>query len=608
MLEAVERTARSAAHAWRRARAVQGALIGLSVALIGVILCALALEFGTGLIGDHLLPLLAWFVAVPVGAILAASHGLSLAAAATEADQRAGLSDRLGTALEFAGEPGPLAAMQRHDAGVHALATGVAGLFPLPWRAHLPRLAVLLVLALAITGAALTFQLRPPPAPIAIAEPDDDLLASIDRSIDTYQERGDKNAARLLTDLDRTIRRIRAREDQLRRIVRARAPRPTAEAPPVEPDALPPPPRAAPEGPRITADDLARLEDETAEQLALTDVQAAEVVSDLFAHSRAATELMHEFHEQVMHEAEVTKAAENAAVRTSSSGVDSTSGAVENSDLVNNAAFTNRSNNDATNNLANEREDMIRRDLSDESQAAHDRAHDTQESFNQFLRDFVKDVQDIVAEAAAGRARKANEDRKVQVDTGQGVVDKSDAMAETGFEEVGDTKRHSDAAPPEDLAGKSNTPGQGKPPEGAEIRQGTGEANGPMMKGESKSGTSAGAKGAGTGDPEQGGGLSTLLHGLKPQDAGRLEQALGQIARGRMPPETRDALLDRMARHKVQAGLASEADDVLVDYFAEAEELMVANQDALPPLFRDYAQSYFDAIRPGGARPDANSP
>ena len=67
-----------------------------------------------------------------------------------------------------------------------------------------------------------------------------------------------------------------------------------------------------------------------------------------------------------------------------------------------------------------------------------------------------------------------------------------------------------------------------------------------------------------------------------------------------MPAEERERVFDRMARHKVQAGLTSEADDMMFDYFAEAEELIADHGEYLPPLFRDYAHSYFDAIRPGG--------
>ncbi len=603
MLEAVESTARSAARAWRRARAIHGALGGLSAALIGIVLCALGLELTGGLEARHLGPLLIWLLAVPLGALLASAGGIDLPTAAAEADHRAGLSDRLGTALEFAADPAPLAGLQRVDAAQFAQATSVAALFPVAWRAHVPRLAVLLVLALATTGAALTFQLRPSAPPPAIEEPEDDLLASIDRSIDAFEERGDKEAVRLLTDLDRTIRRIRAREDELRRVVKKRAVPPPPED--AEHDTLalpPPPPRPEDQGPRITADDLARLEEETVDQLALTDAQQAELVSDLFAHSRKASDLMQQFHHEVMHEAEVTLNAESAAVRNTSSGVDSSSGMVENSDLVDNPMLSQQSNNGATNNIADEREDMIRRDLGDESQAAHDRSHDTQESFNQFLRDFVKDVQDIIAEAAVGKQKKAKEGREVQVDNGQGVVDKTDAMADAGFEEVGDVKRGQQGGPPEELAGGNAQPAQGPPPEGAQMSQGSGTPTGPRMQGSGDGETSAGAEGAGTGNPDQGGGLSTLLNGLSPQQSGRLEQALGQLAQGRMPPETREALFDRLARHKINAGLASEADDVLVDYFAEAEELMVSNADTLPPLFRDYAQSYFDSIRPGGSK------
>lgn len=608
MLDAIERTARSAAAAWRRSRAIEAGLAGLTGALFALVLHALALELGPGLQPAHLPPLLAWLLLAPGCALVAALRPIDLAAAAAEADARAGLSDRLGTALEFASTDAPLVATQRADAAAFAASTSAGSLFPVPWGRHLPRLVALLVLALGVTGAGLTFQLRPASVEPEVEAPDDDLLASIDRAIDEYEEVGDKEAVRLLTDLDRTIRQIRARETRLRKAVQKKkelAPEPDDD---VEPEALPPAPKPREDRrQRITADDLARLEEETVDQLAMTDAQQADMVADLFAHTRTATEMMHEFHHHEVHEAEVSAQSANAAVREPAAGQGIDSMAANNQDLNDVANLARGTNSDALQNHGEEREDMIRRDLSDEAQAAHDRAHDTQESFNQFLRDFVKDVQDIVAEAAVGKQKKKNNGKEVQVNNGQGVEDKSDAMAESGFEEMGDSKRHSDAAPPEDLAGLPSQPGQGPPPEGAQMKEGSGTPEGPRMQGDSGGETSAGAQGAGSGNPNQEDGLAALLHGLKPQEGGRLEQALGQLAQGRMPPDVREQLLDRVARHKVQAGLASEADDVLVDYFADAEDLMVDHQDTLPPLFRDYARSYFDSIKPGGSA-DAATP
>ncbi len=73
---------------------------------------------------------------------------------------------------------------------------------------------------------------------------------------------------------------------------------------------------------------------------------------------------------------------------------------------------------------------------------------------------------------------------------------------------------------------------------------------------------------------------------------------LGKLGEGSLPTEDRKQLFDRLARHKVQAGLASEADDVLLDYFAQAEEL-IEGEEQFSPLFRDFATLYFDSIRPG---------
>ena len=592
----IRRSTLAAASAWRRSQMVAGAMRGAAWALLGIAIAALVLEFRGGLRLDHLLPLCAFLLLVPVFAIV---RRPALAAAASELDRRAGLADRLGTALEFAGSSRPLAPGQAADAAAHAPVRGIAALFPLPWRAGRPALAALLLALLAV-GAGLAFELRPADR-IAPIEDLDDALAEIERQQEHHEAEGDKEAVRLLSDLDRTLRRIRENERTLRRALKTkRAPQP--DEPDEDPEELAPQPTPAPSK-RITAADLERLEADTIEQLDLSDEQQRAIVSELFQHSQQAKELVHEFHELSHGEYDVTQNAINRNRHNESRPGQNVANELKASDAFanNNIAREQAMNND---DVGRENEDMIRRDLSEESQAAHDKAHDAAESFNQFLGDFVKDVQELVAEAATGKkeqgkpGKKGKKGKEVQVDPGAGAEDKTDAMAETGFESMDDVKRHRDAAPPEQLAGEGPPP-EGPPPDGLEATSGSGPVDGPAVQGEGDGTTSAGASGAGSA-AESEGGLKTMLQGLSADQDARLEETLGQMREGALSDEAREAMFDRVVRHKVQAGLASERDDVLVDYFADAEELMLQNAESLPPLFRDYAQSYFDAIRPGG--------
>jgi hypothetical protein len=226
-----------------------------------------------------------------------------------------------------------------------------------------------------------------------------------------------------------------------------------------------------------------------------------------------------------------------------------------------------------------------------------EREHAMQASFQQFMQDFVKDVQELVAETASGKKKK-KEGRDVKTNGGTAVADKADQMAETDFEEVGDQKRQSGDAPAEMAAVK---PAEGAPPADAELKPGQGPADGPAVQGQGDGTTEAGAEGAGTGNPDSEDGLAGLGDFARPA-SGPLEKVLGELNAGRLPPERREQLFDRIARHKVQGGQVSEADDVIVDYFAEAAELMSEHEDELPPLFRDYAHLYFESIRPGGPR------
>ncbi len=608
MLQGIERAARGAGRAWRRARATRAALLACGVAFGGAAATALALEILVpgGLTVPHLGWLAAWLLVVPAAAVAAAARPIPPTLAASELDRRAGLADRLGTALEFASDPSPMAAVQREDAAAAAFTATPAAAFPVAFGGRpVATLAVLAALLLLVAGASLTWRLGPAPPAVA-EEPSaaDDLLAMIDRERDRLDELGDKEAVRLLTDLERTIRIIQAREEELRDRVerRKRDPLPDAEEDVPEPD-LPEPEVADASDPShdlITAEDLARLEEETLAQLQMTDAEEAELLSSLFDHTRTASRLSKEFEEHSHHEHEVANEARDLG-EGYDPGTDFESAWGGARDPME-SAFGEQTGMDTPQDPTQDAQEVLRRDLTPEGMAEHDAGHDQGESFNQFLKEFVKDVREIVKDAAVGGGSKKpgeKKGREVTVDTGDGVADKAPKMEESGFEEMGDVKRGGDADAPETMAG------EGAPPSDAEVsgKGRKGEVTDDMvaMKGKPQGGTEAGASGAGQGNPNATGGLAALLQKVVDPmaGAGPLERALSQLAEGRLPPEQRDAVFDRIARHKVQAGPASEADDVVVDYFAEAEELMVSNRDALPPLFRDYAQSYFDAIRPG---------
>ena len=622
-IEPIAAAARRALRAWKRSRAVRGLGWGLAAGLLALAVHGLVIELRTvdGLRVEHLPPLLAWLLLGPVAALGAWLAPLPTARAARELDRRAGLDDRISTALEFADDPSPIARLQRIDAASVA-DVAVAPLFPVPWRRLGPPLLVALLLALVTVGVSLTFDLgrRPPPVADGPSTPAEDLLAAIESERDLLLEAGDKEGVRLLDDMAREVRRIEARREELKRRVaeRKRVTPPDPDAP--EPELLPPPPtpKAGEQKKRtdlITAEDLDALEAQLAEQIQLTDTQMGDLTSQLFSSTRAAKKLNEEFHHHVEHEMDATIKSQNASqYGAGNTNMGKMNEKMSGMDMLGAQGATSDRLSD-TGDIESQGQDMVTRDLSAESQAAHDGAHDQQHSFNEFLKDFVKDMQGTAAEAAMGK--KPKKGREVQTNTGQGMADKRDAMAESGFQEMDGSKRASGEAPPEEMMGGepgeagdggaggegsgNGEPGDGPPPENLDnLQQGSGEPgeNAVAIKaGESGGQTSAGASGAGSGDPGAAGARAGHIEGLAKM-GGPLDKVLGAMGEGAIPQEEREQIFDRIARHKVQGGLASEADDVLLDYFAQAEEL-IEGEEALSPLFRDFATLYFDSIRPG---------
>lgn len=598
-LKSVQRAAYEARSAWRRAQAVDTTAAGLVLGLIAASLHAAVLEFvapeGLGL--THL-PLLAlWAVPAVLAGLVRWSLAPTTTAAAAELDSRLALDDRIGTALEFAGNDARLVHAQLADATTHADAAQPGAVFRPAWNRIGPGLLVGLLLLLLVTGAGLTFQWTPPAPPTAMEQSAGDLLAAIDRDRTERIELGDREAVRLLNDLERRIKRITAREAKIRKALAKRPTPPPAQTndePELEPPVVP---EKVPDG--ITVEDLDALEAATLAELALTDVMEAEIISELFHDTDVAQRLIEEFGEHDHQEMEATANSATASQFGEQTAADRAVDRAVNEDMLSSTGIDPDSLN-STEDRIQENMSMIRRDLSAESMAAHDKGHDTQESFNRFLKDFVKELQATVAEKALGKKRKKDGDRTVKTSAGKAMADKRDDMSKSGFEEMDGPKRQSAEAPSEPAG--TTTPGTGKPPKDMKLKQGKGKGeNAVAMKGKGDGTTSAGATGAGTGT-QSGDGLRARIP--PPSGEGPLEEVLGTLAQGRMPPEERDQMFQRMARHKVQAGLTSEGDDVMFDYFAEAEALIVDHGDYLPPLFRDYAHSYFEAIRPGAGNND----
>jgi len=576
---------------------VNAAGLGLVVGLPGASVHAIALEWGAdgGFVVAHFGTLALWLLPAALLGAARWAAAPSPTAAVAELDARLALADRLSTALEFAGSDAPLVADQLADAGAHAAGVDAAAAFTPAWSRLGPAALASLLLLMLVTGAALTWQWTAPPEPTPLEQAAEDLLAAIDRDRAERIELGDREAVRLLNDLQRRIQRITAREAVIRKKLAKREP-PPAPDPEEDPEIEPPPePKKGEQG--ITVDDLDALEAATLEELALTDAMEAEIVSELFNDTQVAQRLVEEFGELDHAEMDASHEAHDASEYGKRTSTDDAVSRAMNEDMTGSAQV----NPDTLNSVEDRVQDnmsMIKRDLDAESMGAHDKGHDTQESFNRFLKDFVKELQATVAEKALGKKRK-DDDRTVKTTAGDAVADKRDAMADSGFEELDGPKRQSADAPDEPVSGA------GKPPEGMKLQSGKGDGDNAMaMKGKGDGTTSAGATGAGTGT-QSGDGLRALI---PPAGTGQgpLEEVLGTLAQGRMPPEQRDRMFERMARHKVQAGLTSEADDLMFDYFAEAEALIVDHGEYLPPLFRDYAHSYFEAIRPGAGNASAD--
>ena len=601
----VSRSARDTARAWRRLVAWERARISAVVVLGLSVLVVLGVE----LVGPGLRPLLlgglvlAVFALPLLAALSALRHRPSEAASLAELDRRSDSNDRLGTAHEFAESKAPLALPQRMDAVAQLRRIDIGTAFALEGGRQLRAVGWLSAALLLSAGLALSYD-PPRQESLGVLSGDDEaieeLLQSIERDRKLFDERGDKRAVELLSDLARTIREIEAREEELEELVRERK---QLEAPDQvsESSLLPDPETEEEPSGLMTIAELERMEAEFIEQLRLDSAQEAELVGQLIERSSTAAGLLQELDEHIHHEHNASFQNADGMTSLPSQTSQTPFDALQSGQGLTGNRQIDQGMGDVGNPIEEDM-DLHTRDLSADALIEHDATHDTQQSFNQFLKEFAGDLQDMAAEQATGRKRKKKGDEKRQIKGhmgGEAVADKSAAMEERGFEEVGDQKRHSTPATPEDMAGME--PGDmGQPAEGAE---GAGPMSSQMMamKGPATGETSAGSSGAGTGNPSAGReGLKAMLEQMEPDEKGRVEEAISQMSRGRMSPEARERLFEQVARMEVRSGAGEGAEDAdaLHDYFGEADELLVAYREQLPPLFRDYARGYFDAIRP----------
>ena len=601
MTDTIATAAREAAAAWRRTRAIQTALWSLVAAFVGAGAMALGIEILRPGLAVSDLPRLAWWLLLPaLGLLVGWGRRPALGRAATELDRRAGLADRLATALEFAGADGGLVGLQRADAAAHAQGVAAGRWFGVVWRRVAPALGLAVVFWLVVVGLSLTFHIVPPDEGDRVRPLDttDRLLEAIGREQRVALDVGDKEAQELLIDMERRVRRIQAREEEVLRAVREARPEPQQDDPDeeIEEQRLEQEPPQDEEQTLITAADLDRLQATALGAMELTPEQNAELVSQLFNDARKSRQLNEQVADLLKDRRDVSSRALDgpAAGERSSQGPDNK---LNNSDMLGDPGRSDRMTDVETD--MDEWSKTVKQDLSGEAMAEHERQAVLQESFNQFLNEFVKDAQSALQESSGRKKKPGKGDKEVAMATDDGVADKRDAMAEAGFEEMDGLKRADSPAEAPDSVSGSPTDG-GTAPQDAQMGSGPAAGDAMMMKGETDGGTTSGAQGAGHGEAVKAGEDYRRLAGLSDPQAGPLEKVLGQIAAGRLPPEQREQLFERLAQHKVQGGQASEADDVIVDYFAEAEELMSEHRDELPPLFRDYAHNYFEAIRPGG--------
>jgi len=533
------------------------------------------------------LPLLAIALLLPIGAaIRAAILSPGAIRSAKAVDVGADLHDRVGTAIALQGETGAMVDRQRQDALAAASSVAVGRAVPL-FAVRSVRGAITAILAFLIVATlCLVLDLRPSGPPVEIGgleRSGEDLLSVLGEIEADAVARGNKRLERAVTDLHDRVRQIVDEEKQRRNEQRPDDPEP----PP--PQETPPPDLPAelevPEG-LYTVSELEAMHAQLQVELgAAVDFNLEEVriaARDVVRKSHEMRQFQHEIDNQLLRsEYDMFEAGRNDGY----SATDQMARMGKNP--LNFDDGNDMSGNSSLQDAVNE---LNVREINTESIMADDSKHALQQLFSQFLEEYTAERGEQLADWLAGKGEGAP---RVKVAPEDQLQDKSDAMAEAGFEDVTDT--------PGDENSDSGAGGlQAQPtdhvPEGAELKtlEEAGLQPEGMALGEGMAETTKGALGAGKGDG------SSAIDGdsreIPTQPGERLEQILGQISEDSLPPEKRREVLEEVAQHKIHGGLANDFGDSQGNYFEEADRLLLEESDELPPLFRDYAHDYFQAL------------
>ncbi len=560
----------------RLARALADGCRVLTWVLLAIVATALLIEVARGL---HWTTLcwLATALLLPVAAVV---RGLVLSPgpvrAAKALDAGAGLFDRVGTALAFDGVEGGMLARQRTDALQHASGVSVRRAVPLLLLRALrgPVLASLLLLV--VIGLTLRFDLQvkgatEPPTPLDVAGAD--LLAALDEVHEDARGRGNKRLVHAVTDLRDRVQQIVDEEEKRREETE-----PEAEEPPEEVTPPPPPEEEFALSDAVyTVGELEALHTQLQMELtAAVDFDLEHVrrqASDAIRKDPSFRDLQQELTNPLIEDANMFERGQdrfsdpNDMFRGSKNAL---------SDTDDGLAASQASN------ISEQALDYAKREFDSESIMNDDKNVAVQQLFEQFLDQYVAERGEQVADWLAGKQGGP----RVAVADDSGMPDKRDAMAEAGFEDVTDAETMG-----EPMTAEGEAQLVDEVPPGAQAMGSGMEGMVPQGEGE----TTRGAQGAGKGDGatmerEQGLQLPTSLPGAQ------LEQILGQVTDDELPPEKRREVLEEIATHKIQGGLANDFGDEQGNYFQEADRLLLEESGELPPLFREYAHDYFQLL------------
>ena len=580
-LEPLQRLVGKAGRRLRVARALRDGGRTLVWVLAAITLSALILELVWGLRLFHLL----WLCSALVIPVIAVTRALVLAPgpvrSAKAVDMGADLHDRVGTALALTDAGGAMVARQRADALERAAGVRVGNAVPIPLlrraRGPLVALAVLLL----VVVVCLRFNLRPPGPQLPVSGLEDsgeDLLAVLGEIEDDAVAQGNKRLERAVTDLHDRVQQIVEEERKRREEVDEEEPPP----PPPPSNELPPLPEdvAAPDG-LYSVSELDAMHAELQMEMAgamdfnLESVRLA--ASEVVRNDPGLRRFSQEIDNQYLAEPDMFERAETRSNPTQS---------------------YNQSHNpisDTGGSMGMELKDKVEEQLREsavddftaESMAADDKKHALQMLFQEFLEEYSADRGEQIADWLAG---KNPEGPRVAIEDGEEMPDKTDAMAESGFEDITDK--------PQDGQDEGYRPiGADEIPEGAEVQtldDAGGMAGEGMAMGQGEGETTKGAQGAGRGDGRS--GADQEAQELPSLPGAELEQILGQVTDDQLPPEQQRELLEEVATHKIHGGLANDFGDNDGNYFEQADRILLEESDELPPLFRDYAHDYFQAL------------